>query len=340
MLLEVLALLFGIVLILLAAGIAYQQHGLRKDRRKHSPPGRLVALGSRRLHICETGAGKPVVIFESGLASSSLSWNPVQTTVGKATRAISYDRAGIGWSDETNEARTVASMTGDLRALLSASGNPSPYVLVGHSFGALLARTYAGFRTEEVAGLVLVDPVSLSYWAGCTEAEKKRLRLGSKLARRGSLLAQLGVVRLALDALSSGRTRLPKAIANASAGEAMATMRRLTEVVQKLPASLRPAVRSHWSQAKSFRSLAEYLEILQHSAEEAQRINLPAGIPLTVLSAANATAQELSERDDWVRASGRGRHLQILDSGHWIQLEHPEQVAAAVLELVQYIRGS
>ena len=73
----------------------------------------------------------------------------MQTTVGKATRAISYDRAGIGWSDETNEARTVASMTGDLRALLSASGNPSPYVLVGHSFGALIfGQTYAGFRTK------------------------------------------------------------------------------------------------------------------------------------------------------------------------------------------------
>jgi pimeloyl-ACP methyl ester carboxylesterase len=340
LLFQVLALLFGIVFLLLSAGIAYQQHGLRKDRRKHRPPGRLVELGSRRLHICETGSGEPVVIFESGLASSSLSWNPVQEIVGKATRAISYDRAGIGWSDETSEARTVASMTSDLRALLSASGNLPPYVLVGHSFGALLARGYAGFRTEEVVGLVLVDPVSVGYWADCTEGEKKRLRLGSRLARRGSLLANLGVVRLALNALSSGRTRLPKAIANVSAAKAMGTMSRLTGVVQKLPASLRPAVQSHWSQAKSFRSLAEYIEILQQSSEEAQRINLPVGLPLTILSAANATAQELSERDSWVRASSRGRHLQIPDSGHWIQLEHPEQVAAAVLELVQYIRES
>ncbi len=111
-------------------------------------------------------------------------------------------------------------------------------------------------------------------------------------------------------------------------------------MVQKLPASLRPSVQSHWSHAKSFRALAEYLEILPQCAGEARKLPLPPELPLTILSAGTATDQELSERQLWADASVRGRHIKIADSGHWIQLEQPEQVAAAVLELIAYLRQS
>jgi pimeloyl-ACP methyl ester carboxylesterase len=63
-------------------------------------------------------------------------------------------------------------------------------------------------------------------------------------------------------------------------------------------------------------------------------------LPLTILSAATATSQELDEREAWARASIRGRHLQIAESGHWIQLEHPDEVAAAVVDMIEYLRGS
>jgi pimeloyl-ACP methyl ester carboxylesterase len=154
------------------------------------------------------------------------------------------------------------------------------------------------------------------------------------------VLANLGIVRLALTALSSGKTRLPKVIAKASAGKAVGTLGRLTGVVQKLPASYRPAVQAHWSQARSFRALAGYLDILRHCAAEVRHMAVPPIIPVTILSAATATPEELNERERWATASFRGRHTQIADSGHWIQLEHPEQVAADVSELVEYLRAS
>ncbi len=340
MLLETFAFVFVICGLLLATGVAYQQHGLRQDRRKHPAPGRLITVGNRCLHIYETGSGQPAVVFESGLASSSLTWNPVQQIVAQRTRAISYDRAGIGWSDEPGERRTLGGMVDDFQALLRASGNAPPYILVGHSFGALLARAHASLSEDWVAGLVLVDPVSLNFWADCSEHDERRLRLGAKLSRRGTLLAQAGVVRMALNALASGRTRLPQAVAKASAGKAMGTVSRLTGVVGKLPASLRPAVQAHWSQPKSFRAIAEYLEVLPQCATEARAKAIPAKVPVTILSAGNATAEEIAERELWVKQSIRGRHVQIAKSGHWIPLEHPEQVAAAVFELIDYLRES
>jgi pimeloyl-ACP methyl ester carboxylesterase len=85
--------------------------------------------------------------------------------------------------------------------------------------------------------------------------------------------------------------------------------------------------------------MAEYLEILGQCAREVRGLKLSSDLPLTILSAATATAQELEEREGWVNASVRGRHLQISDSGHWIQLEHPDQVTAAVLEMVDYLQN-
>ncbi len=167
-------------LLLLIAGIAYQQYGLIRDSQKHKPPGRFVSLGDRRLHIHAAGRGQPTVVFESGLASSSLNWIPVQTAVSEGTCAISYDRAGIGWSDEVRDGRTIASIVSDLQALLGAAGHRPPYVLVGHSFGGLLARAYASLRREEVAGLVLVDPVSLDLWADCSAQNEKTAPAGCK----------------------------------------------------------------------------------------------------------------------------------------------------------------
>jgi pimeloyl-ACP methyl ester carboxylesterase len=328
----------GIVALLLAGGVAYQWRGLRHDRRRHLPPGRFITVANRRLHVHETGSGRPAVIFESGLASSSLSWYPVQQLVAARTRAVSYDRAGIGWSDEDPSPRTVSGMINDLAAVLKGLEISPPYILVGHSFGALLIRAYASLKRDDIAGLVLVDPVSLDLWADCSETNQRKLRLGAKLSKRGVFLANIGVVRLALTALASGKTRLSRTVAKASAGKAMGTMSRLTGVVQKLPSSLRPSVQSHWSQAKSFRAMAEYLEILPRCAAEVRSIELASDLPVTILSAADATRQELAERELWAQRSIRGRHVQIASSTHWIHLEHPVEVASAILELVTSTR--
>jgi pimeloyl-ACP methyl ester carboxylesterase len=46
----------------------------------------------------------------------------------------------------------------ELHALLRAAGIKSPYILVGHSVGGLIARVYGEQYPKEVAGMVLVDP--------------------------------------------------------------------------------------------------------------------------------------------------------------------------------------
>lgn len=123
-----------------------------------------IDIGGRRLFITCQGEGSPTVILEAGLGGDHTSWALVQPAVAELTQVCSYDRAGIGQSDPGPTPRTSQHVVADLHALLAAADVQTPYILVGHSFGALHVRLYAHTYRSEVAGLVLVDPVHEDWW--------------------------------------------------------------------------------------------------------------------------------------------------------------------------------
>ena len=143
-------------ILLLFSGTAFQLQA-EEVLRPYSMPGRLVNIGTHRLHIHCTGEGTPAVIIDSGLGGVSLEWKIVQAGMAKYVRVCSYDRAGYGWSDPGPEPRTTQQITKELHALLINADIPPPYILVGHSFGGYNIRYFASTYPQNVAGLVLVD---------------------------------------------------------------------------------------------------------------------------------------------------------------------------------------
>lgn len=337
-----LALLFLPIAALLA-GVIYQQVGLRRDRRSHPPLGQLFAIPavSKRpilLHLLQQGDREPAVVFESGIAGTLLGWSLVQNRVAAFTRSVSYDRAGLGWSARSYRPRTVATMIEELQALLDAASIQRPLILVGHSFGGLLARGYAHRWPEQVAGLLLVDPVGHSSWARATQTERTRLTRGVMLSRRGALLADVGVVRGALTLLISGRRWLPRQVSKATAGRGASVLERLIGEVRQLPEWSHAKIRAHWSDGRCFRAMADYLQALPECASYALDLSVPPQVAVTILSAGSATKQELAERDAWAGASHHGTHTQVPNSSHWIQIQQPDAVVNAVREMVEWTR--
>jgi pimeloyl-ACP methyl ester carboxylesterase len=148
------------IICLLVAGSVIDWLMGRRDRKRFPPPGRLVEVGKRRIHLLCSGerrAHEPIILLEAGMASWSFYWRIVQPALSKLGRVCSYDRFGLGWSDRTSEARTPQRIAADLHQALQSAGETGPYLLVGHSFGCILVRQFARLYPDEVAGMVLVD---------------------------------------------------------------------------------------------------------------------------------------------------------------------------------------
>jgi len=123
-------------------------------------------IGGRRLFLRCTGQGSPTVVFENGLTHD---WYDIQNAVSPTTRACSYDpalqNAPFTRSDPAPTPRHARVIVRDLDRLLGAAEVPGPYVLVGHSNGGLFSLLYASEHPDQVAGMVLVDPVHPDYHA-------------------------------------------------------------------------------------------------------------------------------------------------------------------------------
>jgi pimeloyl-ACP methyl ester carboxylesterase len=129
-----------------------------------TPPGiRFVDLDGRRVRIQALGIetrqpGQPVVIFEAGASNPLEVWSRVVPQVAAAAPLVAYDRSGLGQSEWDQQTPTPQHAVTRLRRVLEAIAVKPPYVLVGYSWGAVLARYFAGDHPGDVAGLVFVDP--------------------------------------------------------------------------------------------------------------------------------------------------------------------------------------
>src|SRR5436853_557647 len=83
----------------LLGGALYQMWSVQREAVRFPPPGQLVDIGGRRLHLICIGKGEPAVIFEAGAFQTSVSSEALRLEVSSQTRVCSYDRKGTGWSD-------------------------------------------------------------------------------------------------------------------------------------------------------------------------------------------------------------------------------------------------
>jgi pimeloyl-ACP methyl ester carboxylesterase len=313
--------------------------------RRIRPPGEFIGGCGHRLHVICRGQGAPAVVFESGVAASSLSWARVQPCIASFTTACSYDRAGLGWSDSASSPRSFERILDDLRAVVARAGTGpwislgagSRVVLVGHSFGSLVVRGYAARHPDQVAGMVLVDP-PMEWIEGARDRTRliKRARQASAI---GSALARIGVVRACLALLAGGHPGAPRAFVKLLGRRASGTLERLVGEVRKLPPELYPAVRAHWSERKCFDAMAGYLRVLDDEATTLAAIAPPPDIPVTVISGGHQPSSEVAAHQRLAAASREGRHMMATNSGHWVNFDEPGIIVDAVRALVSRHAG-
>jgi pimeloyl-ACP methyl ester carboxylesterase len=152
--------LLVIVLLLLGAGFVLQSVVFERSAAAYPPPGALIDLGGRRLHLVCEGRGSPAVVLEAGGTHFSAEYRRVQRKLASKARVCAYDRAGMGWSDPGSAPRTARALSDDLQGVLASASIEPPYVLVASSAGGLTAELYSREHPESVAALVLLDALT------------------------------------------------------------------------------------------------------------------------------------------------------------------------------------
>ena len=169
--------------------------------------GELVDVGGRQLYVECVGSGTPTVLLEAGFGRDSQDWTDVLQELGKTTRTCAYDRAGIGVSEPIAGVHDAGDEIRDLERLLDRGRIEPPYVLVGHSYGGLLARLFARAHPDQTGGVVLVDSVGRDPMA----PRIRRLAEGGRAQAAPSLGRRPGAWRCRPQGERGARQRHPDA---------------------------------------------------------------------------------------------------------------------------------
>lgn len=295
--------------------------------QSYPPPGQMIDMGGRKLHLYCTGKGSPTVILIAGGGAFSIDWALVQPKVAEQTRVCSYDRAGLGWSDPGPAEETVEETVSDLHALLHASGEKGPFILVGASIGGIFIQAYQRAFPEDVAGLVFSNSAN---------------RVGFKGKDKGGLIWEL------TEADIRSGFPLPESMKQGP----MPT--REDDPFDRLPSDLQKVrlwldVRL-WEQSDPSKATPDALlswrtEFLKELDETQPGKKPPLkSLPVVVVSsnppatdAARHSRDEAGPRLDFL--SSNTLHITATGSGHEIHLYQPDHVVEGVLQAATAVRS-
>jgi pimeloyl-ACP methyl ester carboxylesterase len=147
----------GVLVLLVLTGATCQGVATALERRRFPRPGGMVDVGGHQLHIYCRGQGTPTVVLEAPAAGMSGAWGAVQPSVARLTRVCSYDRSGLGWSEDTDRPYDPSIAAQELRALLDAANERPPFVVAGQGLGAAFATLFASRYPDQVRALILID---------------------------------------------------------------------------------------------------------------------------------------------------------------------------------------
>jgi pimeloyl-ACP methyl ester carboxylesterase len=141
--------------------------------RATTTPGGTISgrfdVGGYKLYLQCTGSGSPAVVYFHGASDDGRGGAhnaaDVPRIVSAKHRICVYDRANLGSSDKVPGPIGGKQLVSDLHTLLGKAGVKPPYMLLGASFGGLVAYAYAATYPKEVKGMLLLDaafPTELS----------------------------------------------------------------------------------------------------------------------------------------------------------------------------------
>ena len=193
--------ILSLIVLLMLSGFIYEQIGRYKSKKIVAErTGSLVDVGEHKLYYEQKGNGDVTVIFESGSPGDHRPWKFLSDTISKYATTITYDRAGLLWSERGPYPKNASNASKDLETLLKKINAPKPYILVGHSAGGVFPRPFITKHEKDFLGVIFIDPSNPNQFKNAPQ-EIKEVNQMPFFFKRGifSFINEIGVPRLIFD---------------------------------------------------------------------------------------------------------------------------------------------
>ena len=151
--------LLSFLIIFLTATFFYHRISLQRENEFLTPMGQTVLVNGHQINIYVEGDGPEtiVVLSGAGIASPILDFKNVSESLSKRYKVVIVERAGYGYSDDSNHSRDVMEVLSETRQALSQANITGPFIILSHSMASLESLAWQEKFPDEVKALIGLD---------------------------------------------------------------------------------------------------------------------------------------------------------------------------------------
>ena len=151
--------LLSFILLFLLATFIFHRISLVKEQASLTPVGQQVLVNGHQMNVYVEGDGPETIVFLSGagIASPILDFKDVSNSLSKKYKVVIVERAGYGYSDDSNQSRDVMEVLSETRQALSQANVTGPFIILSHSMASLESLAWQEKYPDEVKALVGLD---------------------------------------------------------------------------------------------------------------------------------------------------------------------------------------
>ena len=147
------------ILLFLGATFIFHRISLEKEQASLTPVGQQVLVNGHQMNVYVQGEGSETIVFLSGagIASPILDFKNLTDSLSKKYKIVVVERAGYGYSDDSNQSRDVTEVLSETRQALSQANISGPFIILSHSMASLESLAWQEKYPDEVKALVGLD---------------------------------------------------------------------------------------------------------------------------------------------------------------------------------------
>ena len=151
--------LLSFLILFLVGTFIFHRISLEKEQASLSPMGKTVLVNGHKINVYVEGDGPEtiVVLSGAGIASPILDFKDVSDSLSKKYKVVIVERAGYGYSEDSNQSRDVMEVLSETRQALSQANVTGPFIILSHSMASLESLAWQEKYPDEVKALVGLD---------------------------------------------------------------------------------------------------------------------------------------------------------------------------------------